>query len=1374
MRLTQTIIFMLLLSLAVFGQTNRGAISGTVTDSTGAAIPGAKVTVTNLGTNQSITINTSDDGAFSATSLEPVKYSVLVEAANFKTSVIPEVKVDTATTQTVNVVMDAGNITEKVTITADAPLLNTESGTTGKTITERQLEDVPLSNRSVLDLATTVPNVSGEVGSEDPDVTSGVPAPGFNLSINGGRAGSTAILADGTNNTGVGIARQVVSLTPETVQEFTVQTSAFSAEYGNTTGGVINATTKSGTNRLTGTALWYHRNPQTNARKWTNGAVRPPNNLRINQVSFAVGGPVFLPAFGEGNSPIYNGKDRTFFFFAVEPRWRKDFVVTDTLLPTLAERQGDFRGLVRTNSGWIPTSVAAQFAGVSNNVASIGQSNIYNQYVLVGNQLQRLANPTGTNRYCQFGETSTVAGGYCSTATPTNDALNVIPKNFLDPVALKALQFMPEPGGYFLNGDGFVRNYIVNRFVVQNEVRYTGRFDHNFTKNNRANMRFTVVPAVGSKGFGSDVNGNGASYSNSKQYVATDSHIFSSSFINELRAGYTTGTFSDDFTPEFSIIGGRNLATELGLPSTTEGGMPLLTFTDGYNAFANIGSSGSTNNFNTEKRYTLTDILYWNQGNKTWKFGVDYSDAYLNVIPFFAASGGSFAFRTGNTALNQTTSATQGGDSFASFLLGVANNVNIRALLIPYNYNWKSYAGFVQNDWKVKPNLTLNLGMRYSLALPRTEENNLQGTYDLSLAKDFPLTTTTGAPTSITLPTGRVVTSALVPPFAYSGRGGRSRYLYPIDWNGWEPRFGFAWSPKGLFGWNLEGTTVVRGGYGLSHAPLTGNNRLPLPDLGAANANSATTVGTTAANPISSTGTANSAFVLRLSSNPPLVGRTLLNATPAEIEQTLGIPSDGLVYLGSLAIPAYSITGKPRTPFVQNWNLTVSHQVMRNTVLEVAYVGNKGSHLFLPFVNVNPRDFDYIEQIELANVNSDSTVADPLRRQSLIGGNLSVTNASLGSKYLGFDTLNSFYDTSGSSIRHAVYVDLRRRITNGIAFTANYTFGKSMDNASDASPDKNVLSAGNTAGSNFSFGAPLSSDYSISTYDVKHVFSSTFIWDLPFGKKRQFFKDAWAPLDAVIGGWTMSGVFKMSSGYPYLPTISEGNRLSTNLTHSIRPDIVSGVPLVNPRYSSTCKASTICEPYINPAAFMRPAKGSLGNSARTLDIRGPFLKFFDVSFQKNFNLPFGLSNDGKRKVQLRVDLINAFNLPNFRIGSTSSGSGAFDFMGLPTDAAITLAEYNTWAAANGKPQVTSTTDPALVQVQNLTISNRGSSGVLPLNFYNIPLPEGFATTSANSFDITTLQGYKLYRLRNAYNTGFGQLRELGQPRYVQFGLKIYF
>src|ERR1035438_8588080 len=371
----------LLSALAATSQTNRGSISGTVIDQSHGVIAGAQITVTNVGTNEVRKATTSQEGSYSVPNLEPVLYRVEVTSPGFKKEVVTDAKVDTATNTTIDVTLQAGSVDTKVTVMAEATAIDTQSGTNSSTVTERQIQDVPLTNRSVLDLALTLPNVSGDAGSENPVITSVTPCPGCNLTIGGGRPMSTMMMADGTNNTGVSLARTMVSFTPETVQEFTVLTSAFSAEYGSTGGGVINATTKSGTNEFHGTALWYNRNPDFAAAPFTQAATnRPVPTLKYNQFSLAAGGPVYIPK-------IYNGKNKTFWFAAVEPFYRRDHLDQYGLLPTPGMRSGDFSGLTNTASGWLPNSVVQQFTGVAPASAlTPGVSTIYDQYNVVGNQ----------------------------------------------------------------------------------------------------------------------------------------------------------------------------------------------------------------------------------------------------------------------------------------------------------------------------------------------------------------------------------------------------------------------------------------------------------------------------------------------------------------------------------------------------------------------------------------------------------------------------------------------------------------------------------------------------------------------------------------------------------------------------------------------------------------------------------------------------------------------------------------------------------------------------------------------------------------------------------------------------------------------------
>lgn len=1449
----------------LIGQTNRGGLTGTVTDANGAVVPSAKVTITNVKTGKSIVVNTSGSGSYNAANLDPDVYTVLVEAPNFKKALIENVKVDTASTATVNISIEPGSVDESVTIQADAQLVNADSGTISQTITERQLRDLPLNNRSVLDLALTMPNVSGDAGSEDVDSGVITPSPGFNLSVNGGRPGSTLLLADGVNNTGVGIARSVVSFTPETVQEFSVQSSAYSAEYGTTGGGVINITTKSGAKDIFGTALWYHRNPATNARSWNQGtAPRPANNLRSNQVSLTVGGPIMLPNLGDGGPAIYDGRKRgSFFFFGWEPRWRNDFNQGVGLVPTDAERSGNFRDLVMTvNSGWLPRSVATQF---NQALVAGADNNIYQQFTLgAGNTLVPIVVPAVSgNQFCPFGwvqninnvqQVSFNAQGqpYCTTAqaqaqianAANNPALNIVPTAFLDPVAAQLLGYMEPAGNYFLD-NGAVRNLLTVRQSSQNEHRFTVRIDHNFTDKAKATFRWTKTPAVGVRASnGSDINGNQGVYSDATQYLGTVNYIFSPNITNEARVNFTKGNFSEDFSPEFSIMGGRSLATELGMSSLTAGGMPLMTAfgTDNQYAAPDIGSSLSTNNFNKETRWDFSDTLYWTKGNMSWRFGGGFNRARLEVTPFFAAAGGRWNWRrlaTNNSPAgvpgnNNLNGIGNGGNTLASFLIGVPLSADFRPALFTYNYQWDSYNAFAQNDWKIRPNFTLNLGLRYSLQMPRTEDNNLQGVLRPDLAVDQTLTdtqrraiaTAAGVLAADPIPS-YVPTSTKVVPFAFSGRGGRSAHIVPIDYKAFEPRIGFAWSPKmKVFGIDTENLSlVIRGGFGVSHFPINGNNRGANPDFGGF-----TTASTLKPTAVGGAGSNNSAFPslpIRLSDNNPIQGSSL------SLDTLLGTDANGLVFAKAIAIPAVAVdVNDPhygRVPYSQSWNLALQFAPFKNSTLEIAYVGNRGVGLYTPQININMRNTDTIDLLTANNINPGGNVADPLGRTNLLGGAITTQVASLFSQYVGYEPLNKYFNSAASSIRHAGYIDFRRRVSRGLSVTANYTFAKSMDNASDSSPDVRVLTSGSVRGQ-VALGGSLDDDYALSAFDVKHAFSTTFTWDVPFGKGRTFFTSAPWYVNGPLGGWTFSGVARVVGGNPYQPFLTDPNLLGgSGFNRVVRPDIVAGVSLKNPLWDPSCRVGTgvgtnsfnVCEPYVNPAAFKRPAKGELGNAPRTLSIREPFRKYFDLSIQKDFPMPW-IGGEGKRKINFRIDALNLFNMPNFYFnsrGNTPFGFGGFpvEFNGTecianpaivnPTAAAcpggtrssvISAAEYNAWAAVNGQPLADTATAGAvnavLGQIRSTVNATRVAprpgqpigGGALPDTFFSVNVPEGFATRNPLAYDLRTLEGFQLWRLRNAYEANFGTLtsgqvgNSFGSPnpgtssRYLQFGIRLIF
>ncbi|HEY1337593.1 MAG TPA: carboxypeptidase-like regulatory domain-containing protein, partial [Bryobacteraceae bacterium] len=690
----RTLLATLLVVGAAAAQTNRGSISGTVFDRSQAVIAGANVTITSTGTHEVRKVTTSESGAFSAQNLEPVTYNIEVQAPGFKKKVIENFKLDTASNATLNVTMEAGAVETQVTVSADAAMVNTESGTTSSTVTEREIQDVPLVNRSVLDLALTLPNVSGDAGSENPGITAGTACPGCNLVVGGGRPLSTQMLADGANNTGVSLARTMVSFSPETVQEFTVQTTAYSAEYGNTGGGIINATTKSGTNELHGTALWYNRNPKFAAAPWTNATTnRPVPTLKYNQFSIAAGGPVWIPK-------VYNGKNKTFWFAAYEPFYRRDHLDQYGLLPTEGMLHGDFSDVVNTSSGWIPKSVAAQFASIAPSAVTPLDSTIYQNYNLVnGNQFTPITAPTG------------------STNQPFPG--NRIPQNMLDPSALKAESLIAPAGDYFLNSNGLISNALLPRRLRQDEKRYTVRIDQNFGDTNRLYGRYTSTPIIKTQDTPLSPTSNGAEYSWARQALIADTHTFSPTLINELRLNYTRGRFSSTVAPEYDPATGQNINTLLGLPSITSGGVPGLnalfpgsSFGGGGSTATGIGGGASTQNEDREERYGITDIVSKVHGSMSLRMGTDLSHSLQNVIPLFAALGGQYGFSATQTNSTGTTSGT-GGSPWASFLLGVPNgNVTLRNVEIPYYYRWNAAALFIQDDWKVRPNLTLNLGLR--------------------------------------------------------------------------------------------------------------------------------------------------------------------------------------------------------------------------------------------------------------------------------------------------------------------------------------------------------------------------------------------------------------------------------------------------------------------------------------------------------------------------------------------------------------------------------------------------------------------------------------------------------------------------------------
>jgi hypothetical protein len=427
----------------------------------------------------------------------------------------------------------------------------------------------------------------------------------------------------------------------------------------------------------------------------------------------------------------------------------------------------------------------------------------------------------------------------------------------------------------------------------------------------------------------------------------------------------------------------------------------------------------------------------------------------------------------------------------------------------------------------------------------------------------------------------------------------------------------------------------------------------------------------------------------------------------------------------------------------------------------------------MPAVVLNNPSSSYLATLQNLNVKATTSVADPLGRKNANGSTLSIPLYSLATRYLGYTGMSSYWDASGNSSFNAALVSYRWQTTH-FTFYTNYRWSKSIDNASDASPDKNALSTGSVGGGQYSFGAPASLDRSVSTYNIPHLWNFVGVYDLPYGRGRRWGQNAWYPLQAVAGGWTISGVERLSTGYPFTPTIATDPYIDITHTHEIRPDIVSGVPLVNPDWTRSCPIGNTCAPYVNYSAFMLPPAGSIGNAPRTLPgLTGPSVQTLDVTVQKEWHV----GSNEKRRLQLRVDALNVLNHPVFRLaGNVGGGTDIFQTYPSLNFTSATLATlFSSWASAyHGAGPAPSPAD--LSAFQTMILSQQNSRGTLPADFYSVQLPAHFITTDANSFDIRTLNGFKYYQIRGNTNVG-GTLiynQRLNQQRYLQFGIKFYF
>jgi len=813
----------LLLTIAVSqtpAQVTSGTIVGVTADSTGAVIPNVSITVVHQGTKDTRKTRTNERGEFNVPFVRTGEYSITAETQGFRPHTQTGIIVQVDQTVRIEFVLQVGTITEQVEVTGAAALIDASTSSLGQVIANKQILDLPLNGRNAFALGllagNTIP-VQG-MGTNLPFVTGG------------GRFGLNDVLLDGVdNNTSVtsgSIGRAGIAYTPsvDAVEEFKVKTSSFSAEFGRSAGGIISATTKSGTNVLHGSGWEFLRNEKLDANNFfSNAGGTPRQAFKQNQFGFTLGGPVEVPK-------LYHGKNRTFFFGDYEGTRRRTTASSSILdIPPLAFRTGDF-------SAYKPT---------------------------IFDPRARRIGPTGS---------------VISTPLPGNQ----IPQSLIHPGAAATLALLPAPN--FGGPDAQTRNFlrIAPRPYDNNQfdVKIDQRLGESDTLSGRFSLANSTSPNPGS--FDGFIGAGSGSIRNTRSAALSETHIFSPRVVNEFRAGYARHNGS-------SVPNGTATGIEFALKNKISMfPFPLLAFPGIQFAFS--GQISSTAQFSSigggnpdlaiENTFQYADNLSVTRGNHTFKMGGDFRRYRFDDIN----GGGTLIF---GSIFSSSSDSPGSGAPLADFLFGYPSNTDGKQLL-DWSRQRDLYAGFFfQDDWKLSPRLTLNMGMRYDLFTQPIDDRDRGGLFDLRTGKN-----------------------------ALAGKDGFSRAIVNADHNNFAPRFGFAYSANSKF--------TIRSGAGIFFSRKEQNQGVT--QIGANIPNSPTVL-----------------F--------PVISASGTVTPPVTISSPIGLGASDPYFTGvTAANPVSFNTRAPDflnspTPYVAQWNLSLQYALKQDLMMEVSYSGTKGTKL---------------------------------------------------------------------------------------------------------------------------------------------------------------------------------------------------------------------------------------------------------------------------------------------------------------------------------------------------------------------------------------------------------------------------------------------
>jgi hypothetical protein len=1179
--------------LIVFGQAYFGTVSGVITDSSGAVVPGARVTLLDQQKGYQFNATSDSHGNYLFTAIPPGLYSVTVEMDGFDKTVRNNITLNVNENVTANLALKIATSKQSVDVESQGVTLHTEDAVTGQVVNRRFINDLPLVDRYVLDFVSLAPGVNNQSDSNSVGDT------GTNFISNGSRGAMADILMDGASITNFepngGVTNVTYTPSAEAVEEFAVQQSNFSAEYGFSGSVIVNMITRSGTNQFHGSAYDFIRNTITDANNWFNDEFGVPiSPVHRNNYGGTVGGPIW--------------KNKTFFFFDWDGTRQSSLGTYQAGVPSAAERQGNFGEICAANGGTFDS------AGLCSVIA--GQ--LYDPY---SGTFQTPANgPAGAYRstYIPFDNLAAYTSPGSPALNGTPYQLSIHPGNLIDPVGQKLLNLFPMPN---IPGGSIYDNWIGSGSSPSANDQFDIKIDHRFSEKNSLSAKYSRdknsnTPFNCFKDF-ADPCGSGPNQGAAHLFALNDTYTFSPTLILNMTLGFTRG--STEIDAYNSSLNANPLST-LGFPSYLQSngfnGVPAIFLSNYYSAaFTTIGQDPYGNYHQGQDTGQLTGVLTKIHGKHELKFGGEGRVHQQNYIQTNAPLG-YFNFGPGGSSQCPNPDITVcGGDSMASLMMGqlVGGGAFYENQFEVASENFQ-YAAFAQDNWKITPKLTLNIGLRYDVSLPRTERHNRMNWFDPGVVSPL------NVPGLGTLYGGEEFNSPSI----------RSDWL--TDWKDFQPRFGFAY--------RLGDKTVMRGGYGIYYDQSRGGAN-GLLSYGSQGFNQYTTAVTTYQN----------------DGATPYIH--LNNPFPNGLIQPPGSSLGLLNDVGYGAIGPLRTAAAAQTPYEQSWTFGFEREITPNLLVSVSYIGKKGTHLYFAGENnldILPPSVEKLTPTQIGNLGNyvNNPFASVLTSSYYSNSSLTsptVQQFQLMLPFPQFTSVTTDEPPSATSIYNALQIVVEKRYSSGLQVSANYTWSKSIDNSSIYDGNLSWLANGPNSGSNIQDPNRGYLERSLSTFDVPEQLKFEYSYDLPVGRGRTFFNKMPRALDFIVGGWKTAGVWTIHDGFPMQFVVTNGG--TPIWTYGAqRPNLVG-----TPEFAGGSDGNWINQYFANPNVFQAPAPYTLGTAPRTVgSVRTPFFFTTNLSLIKQFAV---VPKHEEMKLELRLEAQNAFNHPVFGTPDTNVGDPNF-------------------------------------------------------------------------------------------------------------------